>query len=139
VSDVGKLPPVLPDSDRVPAPIAPLAYTRIEPPPPRPFYRLHPISGVLTIAIDTFFFGAEVVTLGLDWPIISVLAFTITFAGVYWAQRRLDRDTRLASALKAFVAGFLAGIPTSITGTIFGTMILFASGLSACKSKFSPK
>ncbi len=138
MSDAGKLPPLLPESQRTPVPVAPLSHTTIVS-PEKPFYRLHPLSGGLTILIDNVFFGAEAITLEMDWPIISVFAFAVTFTGVYLTQRRLDHDSRMASLVKAFIAGFLAGIPTSISGTIFGTLILFASGISSLKSKFGLK
>jgi hypothetical protein len=101
--------------------------------PPR--VRLHPFSGLLVILIDNIFFGLNAMTLGMGTPLACFLAFTVTTTGVYLTQRFLDRDSRGASLAKAFFAGVLAGVPTSISGTIFGTTVLFLSGLSAFNRK----
>ena len=101
----------------------------------KPSFRLHPLSGVLTIAIDNLFFGVEVFTLELALPLACFLAFTITTTGVYQIQRRMSRDRRWVALLKALVAGVLAGAPTSISGTIFGAGVLLASGLTPGKGK----
>jgi hypothetical protein len=50
--------------------------------------------------------------------------------GVFWIQRRKNGDSFGAAALKALLSGIVAGIPTSIGGTILGTGVLLLSGLS---------
>lgn len=109
------------------------------PPEPEPWvkpgWRLHPLSGVLTIAVDNVFFGVEIFTLELALPLACFLAFTITTTGVYQIQRRMYRDRRWVALLKALVAGVLAGAPTSISGTVFGAAVLLASGLTPGKGK----
>jgi hypothetical protein len=96
---------------------------------PRRRIRLHPVSGLLIILLDNLFFGLNVATLGIGMLLACSLAFSVTTIGVYLAQRFLDRDSRRASLAKALLSGVLAGVPTSITGTIFGTAVLAASGL----------
>jgi hypothetical protein len=97
---------------------------------PRRRFWLHPASGLLILAIDWLFFAPEAMTLEAAAIITSPLAFLFTGLGVFWIQRRKNGDSLGAAALKAFVGGFVAGIPTSIGGTILGTLVLILSGLS---------
>lgn len=98
-------------------------------------FRLHPVSGLLIILIDTLFFGANAASLGWATPIICLLAFMVTSFGVFLSQKFLSADRFGASLAKGFFSGVLAGIPTSITGTIFGTFVLVSSGLSSLGRK----
>lgn len=92
-------------------------------------YQLHPLSGLLLILIDNLFFGANVVSFGWATPIICVLAFGITFMGVFVSQKIFGRDRMAPSLTKGLITGILAGIPTSIMGTAIGGIILVAAGL----------
>jgi len=100
-----------------------------EPPPRRKFW-LHPKSGLLILAVDWFFFGTEIITLELAVVIASFFAFMITTAGVFWIQRRFNGDSVSAAFGKALFGGIIAGLPTSIGGTILGAVVLALSGLS---------
>jgi hypothetical protein len=100
------------------------------PPQPRRRYWLHPASGLLILCVDWLFFAPEALTGELAAIVTCPLAFLITGAGVFWIQLRKNGDTFLAAAAKAFLGGVLAGIPTPISGTIFGTLVLVLSGLS---------
>jgi hypothetical protein len=100
------------------------------PPPPRRKYWLHPTSGLLILGVDWLFFAPEAATAELAAIITSPLAFLITGIGVFWIQRRKNGDSFTSAALKAFLSGVVAGIPTSIGGTILGTLVLVLSGLS---------
>jgi hypothetical protein len=97
---------------------------------PRRKLWLHPASGLLVLAVDWLFFAPEAATMELAAIITSPLAFVITAAGVFWIQRRKNGDSVGPAFLKALLGGFIAGIPTSIAGTIFGTLVLTLSGLS---------
>ena len=99
--------------------------------PPRRKFWLHPASGVFVLAVDWFFFGTEVVTLELALFLSCFLAFTITTVGVFWIQRMKSGDSIPAAVAKALFGGFIAGLPTSIGGTILGTFVLVLSGLSS--------
>ena len=98
--------------------------------PPRRKYWLHPASGLLVLAVDWLFFAPEAATFEAAAIITSPLAFLITTAGVFWIQRSKSGDSVGKAALKALLGGFIAAIPTSIAGTIFGTLVLMMSGLS---------
>lgn len=94
----------------------------------RPF--LHPLSGALILAVDNLFFGANAILGGVATPVISALAFLITSAGVYWLQKNKSDETRQKSLLKSFFSGMIAGVPTSIGGTVLGTLVILFSGQS---------
>jgi len=99
-------------------------------PPPRRQYWLHPASGLLILGVDWLFFAPEAATAASAAIITSPLAFLITSVGVFWIQRRKNKDRFIIAALKALFSGVVAGIPTSIAGTILGTLVLVVSGLS---------
>jgi hypothetical protein len=90
---------------------------------------LHPGTGALILAVDWLFFGAEAITLGGAVFLTSILAFTITAIGVFWIQTTKGGDSVPLAATKAFLSGVVAGIPTSIGGTVLGSVILALSGL----------
>jgi drug/metabolite transporter (DMT)-like permease len=124
---MSELPPRDPLPPKIPVRLE--RYDAGEPPPSRrPL--LHPQAGLLILTVDWLFFGPEFVTAEAAAIVTSPLAFLITSLGVYWVQRRKNHDARGAALLKAFVGGVVAAIPTSIAGTIVGTAVLMASGLS---------
>ena len=92
----------------------------------RTFY--HPASGVAILGIDLLCFGPEVF-LPLDTPILCGLAFLATFPLVYLIQWKWAKNGPPAALGKAFLGAFLAGLPFSIVGTIFGAAVLALSGL----------
>jgi hypothetical protein len=116
------LPPLPPDAVQVRSPEAtpPLSGWRT-------FY--HPASGVVILGIDLLVFGSEVVSDFLDTPIMCVLAFAATFPLVFLIQWKWSRNSALASFGKAFLGAFLAGLPFSIAGTIYGAAVIALSGL----------
>ena len=114
-------------------PQIPLRLQRYDEPPvtPRKKHWLHPASGLLILAVDWLFFGPEVMTGGMGAIITSPLAFVIVAAGVFLIQRQRNGDSFRGAFLKALLGGFVAAIPTSIGGTILGTLVLVLSGLSS--------
>jgi hypothetical protein len=89
---------------------------------------LHPATGALILAVDWIFFGADVASLGGTIILSSIAAFFITAIGVFWIQRNKGGDSVIAAATKAFLSGVVAGVPTSIGGTVVGAIILALSG-----------
>lgn len=130
MSNLTRKPPVIPD-EVVPASSQP-AVTES---PDGSNFRLHPLSGLLLIAVDNVFWGAELVTLELAMPVSVVLSFLITLVAVSMVQRFMARNSWGVSITKALLCAILAGIPTSIMGTAFGGFILLASGLSNWNQK----
>ena len=114
-------------------------YERDTPPKIARRYWLHPKSGILILAVDWFFFGPELLTAEAAAIVTVPLAFLVTTAGVFWIQRRKNGDSVSAALLKALLGGIVAGIPTSIGGTILGTAVLAISGLSGWNQRRSDK
>jgi hypothetical protein len=108
-------------------------------PTQRKRFWFHPASGALILAVDWFFFGPEFVTAEAAAVITCPLAFLVTTAGVFWIQRRKQGDSFKSAMLKALLGGVLAGIPTSISGTIFGTAVLVLSGMSSWNQRRGDK
>lgn len=82
----------------------------------------------MILSIDWLFFGAESISLGLATPVAAVAAFVVAGVGVFITQRR-SNDGMLPSALKALFGGVVAGIPTSIGGTVLATLVLLLAGI----------
>ena len=114
-------------------PPVPVRLRRHEEPPvlPRRKLWLHPASGLLILGVDWLFFAPEAMTSGAAALITSPLAFLIVTPGVFLIQRQRNHDSFRAALLKALLGGFVAAIPTSIAGTVLGTLVLVLSGLSA--------
>jgi hypothetical protein len=61
--------------------------------------------------------------------VMCVLAFVATLPLVFLIQKNWSKDSTGAAFGKAFLGAFLAGLPFSITGTMFGAAVLALSGL----------
>jgi len=89
----------------------------------------HPASGIAILGIDFFVFGTELFSGFLDTPIMCVVAFVTTLPLVYLIQTKWSRDRGSVAFWKAFAGAFMAGLPFSIAGTIYGAAVLALSGL----------
>jgi hypothetical protein len=116
---VDVLPPV-PHDAALPTHRPPLADVKT-------FY--HPASGVVILGVDLLVFGPEFLSGFLDTPFMCVLAFLVTFPLVYLIQKRWSGDGGATALGKALLGAFMAGLPFSIAGTIYGAAILALSGL----------
>lgn len=96
---------------------------------------LHPATAVLILGVDWLFFGAEVISLGGGVVVTSFAAFAITAIGVFLIQRRRGGDSRTRAAIKALFGGAVAGVPTSIGGTVIGAAVLAMAGLSRWRGR----
>lgn len=125
-------PPVLPQ----PPQAHPIRLQRYEPDAPaggrgtsKSRTWLHPVSALVILGIDWLLFAEEVITFELALPLTCVLGFVSTTIAVYWIQRRKQGDARGTALLKALFGGFIAGLPTSVGGTVLGTVVLMMAGL----------
>lgn len=100
----------------------------------KPNSNLHSFSGVLLITVDNALWGANLVTLGFATPIVSLLAFLFTGTGVFLVQVFMAEDSVGVAITKGFVVGVMAGVPTSIVGTLGGIYILGKAGIRALRS-----
>lgn len=92
---------------------------------------LHPMSGLLILFLDYTFFVEEITIIAI--PFTCLLAFLLSFTGVFLIQRYIDNENTGRSLAKAFFAGVVTGLPTPVFGTVFGSLILVVSGLSFLK------
>lgn len=88
----------------------------------------HPLSGLAILAVDWLAFGVELPTQLLFTPIVSVIAFCVTFWAISKIQQSHGDEGRVAS-FKALLGAIAAGVPFPITGTVVGAAILMLSGL----------
>lgn len=89
----------------------------------------HPLSGMAILLFDWLAFGTDVPTAFLLTPVISLVTFIVTYASVYYIQRRESDDNASRANWKALIGAVAAGVPFPITGTILGAGILLLSGL----------
>ena len=94
---------------------------------------LHPMSGLLILFLDYAFFVEEITVIAI--PFTCLLAFLLSFTGVFLIQKYIDNENTGRSVAKAFFGGVVTGLPTPLFGTVFGSLILFVSGLSFLKRK----
>jgi len=94
----------------------------------------HPYSGIVILGVDWLAFGADLPTGFTLVALVSVVAFVVTFAGVFKIQMRFG-DATGPACLKAFIGAVAAGIPFPITGTIAGAAILALSGLPGLRRR----
>ena len=116
------------DAELVAAPPAPVAQ-RLPPSSPAGNSLLHPLSGLLILAIDYAAFGGEALTAGLGLPLTCLLSFALSAFGVFLVQYLLSDDPRGKAMVKAFIGGVVTGMPTPVSGTILGGVILGISGI----------
>ncbi len=95
---------------------------------------LHPMSGILVIALDYLCFGGEIT--GILIPVAVVVAFVATFIGVYIIQRNLSENPKGKSLFKAFICGVITAFPLPIFGTVLGSVVLAVSGLQWFEKNF---
>lgn len=96
---------------------------------------LHSYSGALLIVVDNALWGANVVTLGLATSLVSLLAFGFTRAGAFLVQIFIAEDSVGVAVAKGFVLGVMAGVPTSVVGTLGEFLILGQAGLKTLRAR----
>lgn len=101
----------------------------------KPNSNLHGYSGALLIVVDNALWGANLVTFGLATPFVSLLAFLFTGTGVFLVQTFMTEDSAGVALAKGFVVGVMAGVPTSIVGTLGGIYVIGKAGIRALREK----
>jgi hypothetical protein len=92
---------------------------------------IHPLSAALLIAVDGLWSIAEWAVLA--WPVTIPLSFIAVCAPTFLIQRFLKSDTIGRSLAVGSFLGVLAAIPTPITGTIVGGIVLALAGLRSLR------
>lgn len=84
---------------------------------------IHPLSLVILLALDLVWMCFEGLSLGiLLIPPAVLMIFLACFMGVVFTQRFLKGDDWKSAAIKGAAFGFIAAIPTSFVGWIFGAI-----------------
>ena len=91
-----------------------------------PFFE--PASGAAILGVDWLCFGLEWQLGPVSLFVMSLFAFSASYAAVSRIQLRAGDPPRIARA-KGFLGGAAAGIPFPVAGTIVGALILLLSGL----------
>jgi hypothetical protein len=89
----------------------------------------HAYSAALLILVDNVFFAGTIATGGLGLFVMCFLAFTLVGAGSFLCQRFLQGEDSGSALAKAFFLGTFAGVPTSVTGTGVGGLLLARLGI----------
>jgi hypothetical protein len=95
----------------------------------------HPWSGLIILGVDWLAFGVELPTGFLITPIVSILAYIVTYTLVKKIQLEQNGDNLESARRKALIGAIAAAIPIPITGTVVGVAILMLSGLPTSVSK----
>ena len=103
---------------------------------------IHWLSALILIAVDTAFFGANTATVigtgGAGFsvsPVICFLAFATTTISVFFIQRFTEEEKIHSAFAKGLGLGVLAGVPTSVAGTIVGFTVLAKAGIKAIRKR----
>lgn len=94
---------------------------------------IHPLSAILLIAIDNLWNLAD--WAALLWIVTIPLCFVVTFIPVFFIQRYVSHDPTGRAMAVALLLAVLAAVPTSVTGTLVGAVVLGFAGLKFLRSK----
>lgn len=97
---------------------------------------VHPLAAALLVFVDNLWNLADWVV--VDWFITIPLSFLTVFAPVVLIQRLLHRDGWMKSFGKGLLLGLLAGVPTSVTGTPVGVVLLTWAGILRARGTTTP-
>ena len=96
---------------------------------------IHPLSAALLIAVDGLWSMADWAVLA--WPVTIPLSFVAVCVPTFLIQKYLKSDTPGRSLAVGSLLGVLAAIPTPITGTVVGAIVLTLAGLRSLRRLFS--
>ncbi len=100
---------------------------------PRAENFIHPLSALILVAIDSLWSISE--WLVVTWIVTVPLSFLTVFIGVFCVQKYLNKDTNSKAATVAAVLAILAAVPTPITGTAVGILVLSLAGIKRIGAK----
>jgi hypothetical protein len=97
---------------------------------------IHPLSAVLLIAVDGLWTIADWATLA--WIVTIPLCFLAVGLPTFLIQKFMKGDATGPSLAVGSLLGVLAAIPTPITGTLVGGVVLALAGLRSLKRLLLP-
>jgi hypothetical protein len=92
---------------------------------------IHPLSAVLLITVDNLWMLAD--WAAFAWIITIPLSFVAVSLPVYLIQRHFRGDSPGRAIAIASLLGVLAAVPTPITGTATGLVVLGYAGLRSLR------
>jgi hypothetical protein len=101
----------------------------IPPPEPRPL--IHPLSAALLIAVDGLWTLADWAVLA--WAVTIPLSFLAAGIPTYLIQKHVSGDSGGRSLAVGTFLGVLAAVPTPVTGTVVGGIVLAMAGLRSLR------
>jgi hypothetical protein len=110
----------------------PLKSSDVQPaPPPEPRPLIHPLSAALLIAVDGLWTLADWAILA--WEVTIPLSFLAVCIPTYLIQKHVNGDRSGRSLAVGAFLGVLAAVPTPITGTVVGGVVLAMAGLRSLR------
>lgn len=94
---------------------------------------IHPFSALLLIIVDALWTVPDMAAFA--WILTIPACFLAVAIPVFLIQKLMKKDSGGKAFGVAAVLGILAAIPTPITGTIVGTIILGLAGLRSLRAK----
>jgi hypothetical protein len=94
---------------------------------------LHPLTGLLILVADWFFFSGAMASGLLAHA--ALFGFIVGFGGATYIQRFISGESWNRALLKGLISGALVGFPVPIGGTIIGGLILAFSGLDQLRQQ----
>lgn len=88
---------------------------------------IHPLSGLLLMVVDALWTIPDMAAFA--WIVTIPACFAAVAIPVYLVQKFMGKDPGGKAAAIAAVLGVLAAIPTPVTGTVVGAIVLALSGL----------
>ena len=105
-------------------------------PPPEPRPLIHPLSAALLIAVDGLWTLADWAVLA--WGMTIPLSFLSVCIPTYLIQKHINGDQGGRSLAIGTFLGVLAAVPTPITGTVVGGIVLALAGLRSLRKLLLP-
>lgn len=97
-------------------------------PPSIPNAPIHPLAALVTVVLDNVIGVFEMLSPVLIL-VTSLVVFVLGSVSTLLIQHYIARDEWGVAAAKGLAMGILAGVPFSVTGTIFGVPLLAWAGL----------
>jgi hypothetical protein len=92
---------------------------------------IHPLSAALLIAVDGLWALADWAVLA--WAVTIPLSFLAVGIPTYLIQKHVNGDPGGRSLAVGAFLGVLAAVPTPITGTVVGGIVLAVAGLRSLR------
>lgn len=94
---------------------------------------IHPLAALLLMIVDAFWTIPDMAAIA--WIITIPACFFVVALPAYLIHKHMNKDSAGKSLGVATLLGILAAIPTPITGTVVGAVVLSVAGLRSLGAK----